>query len=480
MTTLTLRTAASAAPAPVDAGPIPAPEGVHDRDRARRRRIRRADLMTAGAWTSAAAAVALFLSSGTMDLTTTAGTVQAAGIVAGLVGSDLVLVMLVLAARVPFIDRTIGHDAAMAAHRSIGKPAVYLLVAHALLLTVGYALTDRTNVITETLSLLHVEDMPWAYLSLALFLTVVVSSLVVARRRLPYEAWHAVHLLSYAAVLAGLPHQLSQGAVLAHGTWQRIYWVTLYVAALGSIVVFRVIRPLVGTLRHDIRVAGVERVGSDAFSVHLVGRDLDLLGARGGQFFFWRFLSPRTWWHAHPLSLSAEPTADRARITVRIAGDGTRRLAALRPGTRVAFSGPFGLFTDAARRHSRAVFLAAGVGVTPVRAMVERLSVAPGDVTVVVRGSTWDEMYLWPELVAWSRATGHRLYASVGPRARHGDTWLAASDVDRGVTAAAVFPRLAGSDVYICGPDTWADEAERSIRRLGVPRADIHRERFAS
>lgn len=445
----------------------------------RRRRLRRADALVVLAWISAAVAAALYLGSDAVDLTSSAGVVTGLGIVAGLVGSDLVLVMLVLAARLPLIDRAVGHDRAMAAHKRLGKPAFLLLVAHGLLLTIGYGLADQRSIVSETLSLFASEDMPLAYLSLGLFAAVIVTSLVVVRRRLPYEAWHVVHLLSYAAVLVGLPHQLSQGAVLSQGV-QRVYWIALYVVALGAIVAFRIVRPAVLSIRHGVRVESVEAAGPDAVTMHLSGRRLDRLGASGGQFFAWRFLTGRTWWHAHPLSLSASPSATSARITFRLAGPGTRRLADVPPGTRVAFSGPFGIFTARERSHRRVLMLAAGIGVTPIRAMLDDLEAAPGHATVLVRGSSWDEVFLWPELAGWAAANEQNLFASIGPRGGGPAAWLSRADVDRGITAASILPEPRDTDVYLCGPDGWADAAERAVRDAGVPASAIHRERFGS
>lgn len=442
--------------------------------RQRRRRLR-ADLLVVLAWASAAIALALYLGTGLLDLSTPAGTLTSLGIATGLVGSDLVLVMLVLAARIPALDRTVGHDRAMAAHRRLGKPAFYLLLGHGILLTLGYSLADGRNVVAETAALLTSEDMPLAYLSLGLFVAVIVTSLVVVHRELPYEAWHVVHLLSYAAVLGALPHQLSQGAVLSHGP-PRVYWIALYVVALGAIVLFRVLRPMVASLRHGITVERVERIAHDAVSVHLTGRDLRRLNAQGGQFFFWRFWAPGTWWHAHPISLSSAPTDRHARITIRELGRGTRALAELAPGTPVSFSGPFGLFTAAARSHRKVSVLAAGIGVTPVMSLLERIDAAPGDVTVLVRASRDDDLYLWDELQEWGDRNGMRVYRSVGPRAGGANGWLSRSDVGRGVTTASVFPDAAASDVYICGPDGWADAAESAVRRQGA--TEIHRERF--
>ncbi|HEY4268753.1 MAG TPA: ferric reductase-like transmembrane domain-containing protein, partial [Galbitalea sp.] len=184
-----------------------------------RRRMRAADLLTVLAVTSAAAAVSLYLAyGGAGSLTTVGGVVTSVGIVVGLIGTDLILIMLVLAARIPLIDRVFGHDRAMATHRSLGKPAVYLILAHAILLIFGYGITAGLNPVAETIALWNTPDMPLAFIGLGLLLAVVVTSLVAVRRRFKYEFWYVIHLLSYAAVLTALPHQLSVGGMLATGT----------------------------------------------------------------------------------------------------------------------------------------------------------------------------------------------------------------------------------------------------------------------
>ncbi|TPX00497.1 oxidoreductase, partial [Schumannella luteola] len=265
-------------------------------DAGRRRRLQRrrlaSDLLVMAFWASGAAAAALYLASGGLaDWTSAGGIVTGVGILAGLIGTDFVLVMLVLAARIPVLDAVVGHDRAMAVHRRLGKPALYLLLAHGALLLIGYALTAQLDLVAQFVQLWELPDMPLAFLAIGLFVAVVVTSLVAVRRKLPYEFWYGVHLLSYAAVLTALPHQLSVGGVLAEGTVQRVYWIGLYIVAIGSIVVFRVAEPIVSSLRHRMRVERVEWIAPDVASLHLTGRRLDLLGARGGQYFFWRFWS---------------------------------------------------------------------------------------------------------------------------------------------------------------------------------------------
>jgi predicted ferric reductase len=468
--------------APAPRPPLrPWDDAARRRHRSGRRRLAAADLLVAATWASAAVAVALWLvSPGSHSVSGVSGVLTDAGIVAGLVATDLVLVMLVLAARVPLLDRVVGQDRAIAVHRSLGKPVLFLLLAHGALLTLGCAAADGSSPVAETIALFSSPDMPLAYLGLGLFLVVVVSSLVAVRRRLPYEVWHGIHLLSYAAVLVALPHMLSAGSVLAHGTWQRGYWIALYVVSLGLIAVYRFVVPVVVSLRHRIRVVAVEPIAPGVVSIHLAGRDLDRLGARGGQYGVWRFWTGATWWHAHPVSFSAVPTAERARITVRDLGAGSARLGRVRPGTAVSLEGPYGLFTTHARTAPYLALVASGIGITPVRALLEDTDLRPGEATVLLRGTDRRQQYLWQETAALADSTGSRVWAMVGPRAWSRPSWMTEEDLRRGVTLGSVFPHLLESDLYVCGPRAWSDLVVQDARRAGVPGHRIHLERFGA
>src|SRR6478735_152879 len=159
-----------------------------------RQRLMRTDLLTVLAWASVAGAVALWLADGgAAGFSTPAGAFTALGIVAGLAGMDLVLLMLLLAARIPLIDQTVGHDRALEFHRKLGKPALYLLLAHGILIAIGYGMAEGLDPVSESVALwVLVPDMWLAFTSLALFIAVVVTSLVAVRRRFPYEFWYVV------------------------------------------------------------------------------------------------------------------------------------------------------------------------------------------------------------------------------------------------------------------------------------------------
>jgi ferredoxin-NADP reductase len=257
-----------------------------------------------------------------------------------------------------------------------------------------------------------------------------------------------------------------------------VYWIALYVIAFGSIATFRFIEPVVSSLRHRITVSGVTQVAPGVVSIHLRGHDLRTLGAVGGQFFIWRFWTGATWWHAHPISLSAMPTDTTARITVGDLGAGTQRIGRIPAGTRVSIEGPYGIFSDVARTAPKMALMAAGVGVTPVRALLENPRLQPGEATVLLRAGSPDETYLWDEIRDIAAAREITLYTMVGHRAATGPAWMSAVDADRGVQLDSAFPDLANSDLYLCGPAAWLDAVVADAHAHGVPEHRIHAERF--
>lgn len=456
----------------------------------RRRRARRADLLEALAVASVVLVVVAFLvRGGASAVHSGASMLIAAGQVTGLVATDLLLIQLLLAARLPWVDRVYGLDRGLKAHRVLGRVTVPLLVVHAGTLVLGYAAQDRlspaTGWLVEPARMLRgVPDMLTASVSLGLLVLVAFTSVRLARARLGYERWHLVHLTAYAAVVLSIPHQLSDGSDIAGHPVERAYWLGLYVLTAGSVVWWRFVVPVARTLRHRPYVERVVEEAPGVRSVWIRGRHLDRLGARPGQFFTWRFLRRGLFLAGHPWSLSAPPGPNRLRITVRDLGDHSRRVRALRPGTRVLVEGPYGAFTAERRERRRVALVAAGIGITPVRALAEELSQEghsrPGDVTVLYRADRPDQLALGEELDELARRTGLVVHFLVGPPVP--GSWLPA-DVSRGhpdhLAVGRLLPDAARHDVFVCGPQPWMDLVRRSLHQAGVPRRRIHLERFA-
>jgi ferredoxin-NADP reductase len=159
-------------------------------------------------------------------------------------------------------------------------------------------------------------------------------------------------------------------------------------------------------------------------------------------------------------------------LTVKAVGGYTRALAAVRPGARVLIDGPLGRFT-ADRRHSdRVALIAGGIGVTPLRAILEELP--PGDIVFVHRVAREADAVLRREIDRLADARGARVVRLVGDhRDPNGERLLSAAHL------ADLIPDLSGRDVFVCGPPLMMSRTIESLRALGVPRTQIHSERFA-
>ena len=475
-------------PSPAETSLGAPPAAVPDFRALARRRAVREDVFHTVVWATTALAVSLYLATGAVrEWSGFASWLTGIGIMAGLAGMHLVLVMLLLAARLPWVDHTIGLDAALRIHSTLGKPALYLILAHALLLVLGYGAALGLDPIAQLASLWETPDFPLAFLGLGLFLAVVGTSIVAVRRRLPYEFWFVVHLLSYGAVLAALPHQFSAGGVLAEGSPQRWYWMSLYVVTLAALLAYRVALPVWTTVRAGARVHAVIPEGPGTWSVVVSGRGLGDLGARGGQYLRWRFLAPGLWWQQHPYSLSAEPhrvaetDGGLLRITVRGLGNGSGAVAGLAPGTRVLFSGPYGLFTEQARTRPGLVLVGAGAGIAPIRALLERAAFPPGGCAVILRASTPEDLMLRGEIAELCRLRGAGLYDVVGNRTAGGSAetaWLPGAHSAAGYRLESFAPWLRNADVFVCGPAGWSESVAADARAAGVAPESLHLERF--
>jgi predicted ferric reductase len=421
--------------------------------------------------------VLMWIRHGGLDqLSSAAGIVTAAGQLTALLGTYLVLVELVLASRSPFLDQVFGMDRIYAAHRWAGFGATWLIVAHVLFTTVGWSMGDGSSVVGEAWTLLTAYPFVlWAAMGLFFFAVLAVSSVRAARSRLSYENWHAIHLYAYLGVALAFAHQLVVGRDFVDDPVARIYWIGLYVAAAGLILVFRFGQPVVLSFRHRLRVARVEREGPGMVSIYVTGRDLDRLAVRSGQWFQWRFLRRDGWWRAHPFSISAAPNGQFLRLTIKDLGDDSHRFQEMPIGTRVYVEGPYGIMTGARRTRQRVLLVAGGIGIAPLRALFAGLAAGPGDLTLVYRASRPEDVVFRDELDRLAAARGATIHYLVG---RRGTPAMPADPLGPEPLSTLV-PDITDRDVFACGPIPMMDRVEKSLRALGVPGTQVHLERFA-
>jgi predicted ferric reductase len=388
----------------------------------------------------------------------------------GLHAALVMMFQLLLVARLPWLDRRIGMDRLTVWHRWVGFTLLWTILTHFTLVVLGYAALDDAGVWKTFLALAGVFASLLGMSAAATIVIIGTISMRAIRRRLSYETWHALHLLLYVALGLAFTHQLLETTTFKSSPFARIYWWALWILAFGALVVGRLVMPLVRNARHRFRVEAVVPESHDVVSVYVTGRNLDKLPARAGQFFIWRFLGHNNWWLANPFSLSAAPNGQRLRLTARAVGKTSAGLRHVPVGTRVFMEGPYGAFTTLQRSQHGVLLIAGGVGITPIRALLEERT--GGDFVVLYRVRSPQEAVLLNEvqqLVAARRGRLHVLAGRTGQGVRPFEP----------AGLHSLVPDITQRDVYVCGPPAMTDAVLTSLRALRVPSTQIHAEKFS-
>lgn len=286
-----------------------------------------------------------------------------------------------------------------------------------------------------------------------------------------YETWWIIHIYTYFAIAASFMHQVLHGQMFVGHPLNRAYWTGLYIFMAFSVVYWRFGVPLIRSLKINLKVERVVVEGPGIVSVIMKGRNLTRLGAQGGQFFGWRFLTRGHFLMSHPYSLSAAPTEHLMRITVKDLGDHSRTLAYLKPGTRVFVEGPYGAFTAGRSTQPHVVLVGGGVGITPVRALIDEFQ-GGVQMDLLYRASREEDLVLRDELdyLAFNSGGSIRIHYLVGSRKDHP---MDARSLNR------LVPQFADSDIYICGPEPLVSAVRKAAEDSGVPKNRFHDEAFA-
>jgi predicted ferric reductase len=405
------------------------------------------------------------------DISTPYAVIASISRVAALTGTYFAVVGIFLVSRIPWVECGVGHDRLVTWHRKLGPWSLYLIGAHVFFIVLSFAGQDNVMLAVELWRMLNTFD--WMWLALAGFVLMVmagVTSYKKARAKMSYETWWIIHIYTYFAIAASFMHQVLNGQMFVNHPLNRFYWTALYVLMAASIITYRFGIPIFKSLRHNLVVEKVVTEGPGITSIIMKGRKLHKLAAEGGQFFSWRFLTRGHALMSHPYSLSAAPTENHLRITVKDLGDHSRSVAFMKPGTRVFVEGPYGAFTAGRATKKHIVLIGGGVGITPVRALLDEFKNGV-EIDLIYRTSRIEDVVLREELDYIQKNSGGtvRVHYLVGSRREHP---MDAKALE------ALAPRVADSDIYICGPAPLVESVKAAAAELGVPKNRFHDEAF--
>lgn len=404
---------------------------------------------------------------------------------AGLLAYFTVLTQLLLIGRGRWLERDFGFDRLTRIHRWNGFASVIFVVTHVFTLIIAQStLLGIAPSQVLPIILANYEDTTKALIAELSLFAIVISSLVIARRRLKYEYWYYVHLLTYVVVILAFGHQLSNGLHLLSYNWFRFYWIGLFLISLGSLIIYRVIRPFWLWNRHRFRVARVVTEANGVHSIYLSGRNIAEFNYEAGQFAKYWFVAKGFWLEEHPFSISMEPGGAELRITPKAIGDFTTKLGSVLEGTPVVVDGPYGRFVTAVANHKKLVLIAGGIGITPLRAMLGALAKSNDKRSIVLYYSvkTPADIVFAQELERLQKQLNLRLQYIVSDPITGANEKAPKGAWSDMLTISAIkedLKSLKKTSFFVCGPPAMMKALRAGLSEGGVAHDDIHYEQFS-
>jgi predicted ferric reductase len=400
------------------------------------------------------------------------GKILAAGQLLGLLGTYFALTQFMLMGRISWIERGFGLDRLASFHRVNGYLAIVCILLHPVFITLSHMLLTEKDFVSAYISIF--SGHPYTLLALIaeiLFVTVVISSMYISRKRLKFEIWYFVHLMVYLAIILVSFHQFANGTTLLSSDTARYFWFGLYGAVSVHLLIWRIGLPIYAFLKFDFYVSRVETETPTVTSIYIKGHSLRNFRIKPGQFIMVRIITRELWWQEHPFTVSWIPKDDELRITVRRVGDYTATLQNLKPSAKVIVSGPYGRFTSDVAVTDKRLFIAGGIGITPLRSLAEQAVRHNVDAVLLYANKTESDVPLKNELDTIGIKTVY-VYSEKPPEGEK-------QGMIDGEMIERLVPDVRQRDVYICGPHPMMTTLLQELRSRGVSPKQIHYESFA-
>ena len=155
-----------------------------------------------------------------------------------LVGTYFAVLGIFLIARIPFVERGVGHDRLVTWHRKLAPYSLFLIGFHVIFVIFGFAGQDQIPLYKELWNMLTKFYWMWAGLGgVVLMILAGVTSYKKARAKMSYETWWIIHIYTYAAIALSFMHQVLNGSMFVGHSLNRWYWTALYVAMGASVCI---------------------------------------------------------------------------------------------------------------------------------------------------------------------------------------------------------------------------------------------------
>lgn len=385
-----------------------------------------------------------------------------------LAGFAILALQAVLNARFRILEAPFGYDVVTRFHRSMALVGLGMLIAHPICLAL-----DMGSLFLFTL------DTSWRInlgkAGLLLLLLAVLFAMFFHYVRVNYQTWRVMHKGMIAVVALGFAHAWFAGADLNAFGVQAVF-VILLAGALGVFLYRNAVHPWVGRYRYTVE--DIEEAARDVYTLTLKPDNGAMPSHDAGQFAFVTLKRPGRRSEEHPFTIPSSPAErGRVRFTIKRSGDFTNTIADTKPGDLAYLEGPLGRFSLVHYDAPHFLFIAGGVGITPIMSMLRYLRDTQDQRRglLLYANNAEPGIVFREELAALPRNISVVHVLKEPPETWEGETGFVTQEVIRR-NAGDMLDRC---HVFLCGPPPMMDAVLESLANLGIEPDRIHFERFS-
>lgn len=401
------------------------------------------------------------------------------GLILGILAYCMMCTQILLAARIPLLDRTFGLDRLIRFHGMAALLAFLFALAHPFVIH-GLRPFKFLGRFGEDALLLY-----FVTILLALFfLTTLISSRVhwvgTMRKCLEghplfrYRFQLILHNLTVLAVVLMFLHVSFRFRGFGSNLPFTVLAVILFIATIGAYIWHAFLRK-----GYQYTISKVVHESPSMTTLHLQPEGKEMV-YKPGQFAYFTIEDGAVSEEPHPFSISSA-SSDPLTITIRDLGDWTSMVKHVKAGSKVRIDGPYGRFTPERGEHPL-ILIAGGVGITPMMGIV-REELKRGEERPVVLfwcAKTRDELIRLPEWEELEEKMPFFTFCPVLSREKEGpyETGHFSSEIFENVMHREEVP-YGQAEVYYCGPEPLRRTVHAVLAEEGIPANRIHEERFS-
>ncbi len=381
---------------------------------------------------------------------------------------SLICLQVLLAGRFQTIDRPFGLDILMRFHKSMGVFALLLILSHPLLLALGHQSWQLFTLNTSW-------QVNLGKAALLLMIIGVIFALFFFKLGVDYNLWRFTHKGMIVVVALGFLHGWYIGPDISSGL-TRTYWISVFGVVLMVFSYRNLIVPL--WIRRRFKVSDVRRESHDTCTLTFDPVDgKPPIHRNPGQFMFLKLIRPGRPSELHPFTISASPLESNIlQATIKQSGNFTNTIDHTKPGDIGKIEAPFGRFSFVYDNPAKILFIAGGVGITPIISMIRCLRETDDKRPVILLyGNKSEEDILFRKELEQLPDNFNTCHILSHPS----ESWQG----EKGYITKNIIEKYAkdivgDSHIYLCGPPVMMDKVIKSLRNLKVCDSRIHYERF--